>query len=112
MIIANHKLNALDALFTVIEQIERYDYIAVGERIINIAATTAAIIIGVATYVITALQLFWLQHGESIMVDAFRIIVNLVDYTHELYQFGAETRRFIAKTLNYCMDRAYYSAIA
>ena len=112
MITANYKLNALDALFSAIEQIEQFDYIKLGERIIDKAIIAAAIIYGITSYIITACQLWWEDNGERIMVGTVRAIINLVDYTHELYLFGTETKRFITKTLNYCMDRVYYSAIA
>lgn len=112
MIIANRTLNIIDTAFSALEQIERVDYIKLGERIIDKAIITAAIIYGVATYIITACQLWWEDNGDAVMAGAFKLIINLVDYTHELYLFGTETKRFIVKTTNYLMDRAYYSAIA
>ncbi len=109
MIIANRTLNVIDTAFTVIEQIERIDPVAIGEKVINIIATAAAVIIGVATYVITALQLLWLQHGDSIMANAVRFIINTADYCHELYIIGTETKRYIAKRTAKLADYTYYA---
>ena len=112
MIINNRALNALDALFIIADRVEQIDYIAIGERVIDKAIITAAVIYGVATYIITALQLFWLQHGDFIMAITLRFIINTADYCHELYQMGADFRRFITKTFGFITDRLYYSAIA
>ena len=112
MIIANRTLSIIDGAFTIIDRVERVDYIKLGERIIDKAIITAAIIYGVATYIITACQLWWEDNGDAVMAGAFKLIINLVDYTHELYLFGTETKRFIVKTFGFITDRLYYSAIA
>ena len=112
MIITNRTLSIIDTAFTIIDRIERVDYVALGETVINIIATTAAIIVGVASYIITALQLFWEDHGQSIIINTVRFIINFADYCHELYQLGAETKRFITKSTNFLADRAFYTIAA
>ena len=109
MIIANRALNAIDIAFIIIGRIERIDYIKLGEQIIDKAIITAAVIYGIASYIITALQLFWLQHGDSIMANAVRFIVNTADYCHELYIIGTETKRYIAKRTAKLADYTYYA---
>jgi hypothetical protein len=112
MITTNYNLNALNALFTTAEKVADYDYVKTGRVIIDRAVIAAAIIIGVATYIITALQLFWLENGERIMIAVTRFIINLVDYSHELYKFGQETRRFVSQTANRLADSVFYTIAA
>lgn len=112
MITTNAKLNALDALFTLTEQIERVDYVAAGERIIHTAATIAAVIIGVATYLITALQLFWLEHGEAIITNAVRVTFLIADAIGTTYYLGRNLRPAANRLVAQLTDGIYYIATA
>lgn len=109
MIIANRTLNVIDSAFNVIEQIERYDYIAVGRNVIDKAIILTAVIVAVTTYVITALQLFWLEHGDTIIINSVRLVVNTIDFAHEVFVFGTKTKRFATKTLNLVADSAFFT---
>jgi hypothetical protein len=112
MIIANRTLSVIDAAFNVIEQIERIDYIALGRTVIDKAVITAAVIVAVATYVITACQLFWLDHGDRIIINSVRLVINTIDFAHEVYVIGQQSRRFITKTLNLAADSAFFTIAA
>ena len=112
MYATNTTLNIIDSAFSVIEVIADYDYVKSGERIIALIATAAAIIIGVATYCTTALQLFWEEHGESIMTNALRAIIIAADFAGNCYYAGRDFRRFMNTESARIMDRAYYSLIA
>jgi hypothetical protein len=112
MIITNAKLNALDALFFIAEQIERIDPVAIGEKVINISATAAAIIIGVTSYVITALQLFWLEHNETIITNAVRFTFFIADTIGAVYYAGVNSRPVITHWAARLIDRVYFTAIA
>lgn len=112
MFTTNTKLNAIDALFTAIEQIERYDYVAVGETVINITATAAAVIVGVASYVITALQLWWEDNGQSIITNAVRFTFLIIDTIGAVYYAGVNSRPVIAYWGNRIIDRVYFTAAA
>ena len=109
MITTNAKLNALDALFTAIEQIERYDYVATGEKVINFFATAAAIIYGVATYIITACQLFWEDYNEAIIVGAIRFTFLIADTIGAVYYAGVNSRPVIIRWANHLADSAFYA---
>jgi hypothetical protein len=112
MITTNAKLNALDALFTLTEQIERVDYVAVGERIIYTAATIAAIITGVVTYLITALQLFWLDNGERIIINAVRLTFIIIDAIGATYYLGRNLRPTVNRLVAQLADGVYYMVAA
>ena len=109
MIIANRTLNVIDTAFSIIDRIERTDYIALGNTVINIAATTAAIIMAVTTYIITAVQLWWEDYGTTITTNGFRFIINLIDYSHELFVMGREFRKFTSKIANRAADNCFYA---
>lgn len=109
MTIANRTLTIIDVAFSIIDRIERVDYIALGETVINTAATLAAVIIAVSTYIITALQLWWEDYGTIIITNCTRFVINLIDYTHELFVMGQELRRFASKTANRAADTCFYA---
>lgn len=112
MITTNYNLNALDALFTAAERIERYDPVAVGRTIIDKAVIAAAIIIGVATYIITALQLWWCDNGDRILTFAVQAIINTIDFSRELFILGQQTRRVINTLTARAADTAFYAITA
>lgn len=110
MFTANNTLNIVDSAFTALDRIERIDYIKLGDDAINIVATLAAAIVAVTTYVVTALQLFWMEHGERILTVAFQIVVYTVDFAHDLYVAGTDLRRFMANLSSRSVDRLFYTA--
>jgi len=111
MYATNTTLNIIDSAFSVIEVIADYDYVKSGERIITIIATAAAIIIGVATYCTTALQLFWEEHGESIMTNALRAVIIAADFAGNCYYTGRKLRVIANSATAQFTDRIYYTAI-
>lgn len=108
----NTALNIFDAIFTALDEIEQIDYIALGEKAIAYAATFAAFIVATATYVYTALRLFWLDNGEQILTFAFVTIFNAADFAHDLYIAGGDLRKFVNLSTAYIADSAYYLAAA
>ena len=108
----NAGLNTLDALFVIADRIERIDPVAIGEKVINITATAAAVIIGVASYIYTALLLWWDDHGQSVIVNVTRFTFFIIDAIGATYHAGRKLR----PTLNYwaarVIDRVYYTATA
>ena len=112
MIIANRTLNVIDTAFTVIEQIERIDPVAIGEKVINIIATAAAVIIGVATYVITALQLLWLEHGETVIISAVRFTLITADTLGATYYAGRKLRPLVNHWTARLTDTLFYAFAA
>lgn len=112
MIIANRTLNVIDTAFNVIEQIERVDPVAIGEKVINITATAAAVIMGVASYVITALQLWWEDNGQSIITNAVRFTFIIADTIGAVYYAGVNSRPIINQWVARLADEVYFTAAA
>ena len=108
----NTALNIFDGFFIALEQVSEFDYIALGEKAITFALTFAACIVATATYVYTALRLFWLENGEQILTFAFVTVVNTADFAHSLYEAGQDLRRFTNYATAYIADSAYYLATA
>ena len=103
----NNSLNIVDSVFTILDRIERVDYVAVGDAVINFVATLAAAIVAVITYVVTALQLFWMEHGEHILTVAFRFTVWILDTIGAVYYAGVNSRPVLTLWANRVMDSAY-----
>ena len=112
MFTTNTTLNVIDSAFSVIEVIAEHDYKKSAERLIAIIATAAAIIIGVATYIFTATQLFWLEHGERIITRAFQAVIIAADFAGNCYYTGRKLRVIANSATAQFTDRIYYTAIA
>ena len=112
MIIANRTLTALDVMFSVTEQIADFDYVALGEKALNVIATLTAIIVAVATYVSTALQLFWLENGEVIITNVFRIVINTMDFAGACYYAGRNFRPVANRLTARVADGIFYAFAA
>jgi hypothetical protein len=104
----NTTLNIIDSAFGLIETVSEFDYIAFGNRIITIIATVAAIIIGTASYVSTAAQLFWEEHGEVIMTRTFQVIIFTLDFAGNCYYTGRNFRIIANSAVAQLADSAYY----
>jgi hypothetical protein len=109
MIIANRTLNVIDSAFIIVDRIERVDCIKLGRTVIDKAIILAAVIVAVTTYVITACQLWWLTHSETIIISTTRFVINTADFAHEVFVMGQELRRFITKTFNLAADSAFFT---
>ena len=108
----NTALNVVDFGFETLERIERFDYIALGEKVINITATLAAVVVAVVTYVVTALQLFWLEYGETITVNTVRFTVATVDFAGACFFAGRKLRPVVNTWVARLADSAYYGLVA
>ncbi len=112
MFAINRTFNVIDTAFTSLEAISEFDYIAVGEKVINISATVAAIVVGVCSYVWTALLLFWEDNGEVITVGATRFVINIVDFAGWCYHTGRKVRPVVTHNLNRLADAAFFTLAA
>ena len=106
----NNSLNIVDSVFTILDRIERVDYIKLGDDAITIVATLAAAIVAVTSYVVTALQLFWMEHGEHILTVAFQTVVYTADFANDVYTSGTALRRFVGSLSDRYLDRLFYTA--
>jgi hypothetical protein len=109
MYATNAGLNVLDALFTLLEKVSEIDCTKLGRTVIDKAIIATAVIVAVTTYVITACQLWWLTHSETIIISATRFVINTADFSREVFVMGQELRRFITKTLNLAADSAFFT---
>jgi len=106
----NATLNAFDFVFGAFEKVSEIDYVKLGDDVIKRAAAFAAVVVGVVTYVVTALQLFWLEHGEIILKRAVQTVFITVDFAGELLIAGRDFRRFANRVTAQVADRAFYAA--
>ena len=108
----NTALNVADFGFETLERIERFDYSALGEKVIKFSATVAAVVVAVVTYVVTALQLFWLEHGEAITVNAIRFTVATADFAGACFFAGRKLRPVVNHWVARLADSAFYGLAA
>lgn len=106
----NTALNTLDFSFATAERISEFDYVAFGQTVINVTATTTAIVTGFVSYVWLALQLFWEDHGETITVGATKSIILTVDFAGNCLIAGRKFRVLVNQVLSTSADRAFYLA--
>ena len=109
MFITNRYLTALDVIFNAAEVIERYDAVAVGERVINISATLAAIVIGVCSYVWTALMLWWEDNGDRTLTAIVRFTFLFIDACGFCYYAGRKLRPVANRYCARLADSAFYA---
>lgn len=108
----NATLNVFDFGFGVLEKVSEFDVVEFGENVIENVATVAAIVVGVATYVWTALMLFWLENGETITKRAVQFVFLTVDFAGELLMAGRDFRAFINKATARFSDGVFYTLAA
>jgi len=112
MFITNRTLTAVDYLFSAAGIIEDFDYVKTGERIIHYTATIAAVIVGIITYAVTALQLFWLEHSETIIITTTRFMITLADFTGDCYHTGRKLRPVVTHNLTRLADTVFFKLAA
>lgn len=106
----NTALNILDINFTILEKISEFDYVALGQNVINFVTVTAAIVSGFCSYIWLALQLFWEEHGETITVGSVKFTFGLVDFAGECLLTGRKLRPVVNGLTASLTDRVYYLA--
>jgi hypothetical protein len=112
MFTANRTLTALDIIFASVEQIADFDYVALGEKTLNVILTLTAIIVGVATYVSTAVLLWWEDNGESTLIAATRFIFTVVDFAGACYYAGRNIRPVANRLTAQLADGLFYALAA
>ncbi len=108
MFATNRYLNAADVVFNATEVIASYDYVAAGDRVIQSVATASAIVVGVVTYIVTALQLFWCEHGDTILTAIVRFTFILMDACGSVYYAGRNFRPVANRYCALATDSAFY----
>ena len=116
MFISNRYLSALNLMFTGLEQISEFDYVAVGEKVINFVITAVATIVAVSTYVYTAAQLWWDSHGTTVKQSAMVILTQTVRFTFifadacgAVYHAGRKLRPVANRWVSQVADSTFYT---
>ena len=90
------------------KKLKEFDYIQFGEDVIKFAATVSAIVVAVVSYVWTAFQLWWLDNGETVKVNTFRFVVNLIDAIAAFVIAIPKVYRSLTLNLNRLVDYVFY----
>jgi hypothetical protein len=112
MIIANRTLTALDIIFASVEQIAEFDYVDLGEKALNVIATLTAIIVAVATYVYTALLLWWEDNGEVTITRVVQFTFWFIDAVGATYHAGVNSRPVVNRLTARVADGIFYAFAA
>lgn len=108
----NATLNVFDFGFGVLEKVSEFDYVQFGDTAIKRVAAIAAVVVGVFTYVVTALQLFWMDNGEVISKRAVQFVFLTVDFAGEMLMAGREFRCFVNRLTAQVSDGVFYALAA
>ena len=90
------------------KKLKEFDYIQFGEDVIKFAATVSAIVVAVVSYVWTAFQLWWIDNGETVKVNTFRFVVNLIDAIAAFVIAIPKVYRSVTLNLNRLVDYVFY----
>lgn len=112
MFATNRTFNVIDTAFIGLETLSEFDYVAFGDKVINATATVCAVTVAVVSYIVTALQLFWLEHGQVITVSAIRFVINAVDFAGACYHAGRNFRPVVVHNANRLADAAFFTLAA
>ena len=112
MFAINRYLTVADVAFSSLEVISKFDYVSVGNKVITATATICAVIVAVVSYIVTALQLFWLEHSETIIINTVRFIFTLADFAGDCYHIGRKLRPIVIHNLNRLTDTVFFKLTA
>ena len=90
------------------KKLKEFDYVQFGENVIKTAATFAAIVVGVVSYVWTALQLWWEDNGEATQVNLIRFIVNVIDFIGSVAYETPKVYRWVKLNSNRLIDSLFF----
>ena len=91
-----------------VKQLKEFDYVKFGDNVIQFAATVYAVVVGVFSYVWTALQLWWDDNGETVQVNTIRIVVNLIDFIAAIVIATPKVYRWVKLNSNRLVDSLYF----
>lgn len=91
--------------------ISEIDYVKLGNDVIKHTATVAAIVVGVISYLYTAFQLWWNDNGETVKVNLFRFIVNMIDFIAFFVGGCIEVYGWVKLNTNRLVDSLFFNYI-
>jgi hypothetical protein len=90
------------------KKLKEFDYVQFGQNGIKTAATFAAIVVGVVSYVWTALQLWWEDNGEATQVNFIRFVVNVIDFIGAIVTETPKVYRWVQLNSNRLIDSLFF----
>jgi hypothetical protein len=90
------------------KKLKEFDYVQFGEDVIKFSATATAVVIGVVSYVWTALQLWWEDNGETTQVNFIRFLVNVIDFIGAIAYATPKVYRWVQLNTNRLIDSVYF----
>ena len=90
------------------KKLKEFDYVQFGENVIKTAATFAAVVVGVVSYVWTALQLWWEDNGEATQVNLIRFVVNVIDFIGAVAYATPKVYRWVKLNGNRLIDSLFF----
>ena len=82
-------------------------------KTINALAFTAAVIVGVTSYIFTAFQLWWEENGDEVTAKFAAFVEKVEEAIDVTYQLGRDFRPVIEDLgvkLSWLVDQAFYKA--
>ena len=100
-------INTADTILSLIESARINER---AQQVIYYTATACAVIIAIASYLSTATQLWWLDHGDEVIAKSKKFLNTFAAVCLGLYQTGVELRPVANRLTATIADRAYYLA--
>ena len=80
--------------------------------LVLLAATVAAVLVAVSTFLYRNARAFWAAHGETIQFQFALFVERLELSIEKVYQLGAASRPVLTRWFNWLLDRAFYQLAA
>ena len=95
-----------------IDDVAEFDYVAAGEKALNLMITIVAVIVGVTQYAYTALMLWWEENDESVISICQTAGESIKAFALGCYNAGKQFRPVANYYVAMVADSAYRKAIA
>ena len=100
--------NSFPPVDAAIVKLKEFDYVQLGEDVIKYTATVSAVVVGIVSYVWTALQLWWEDNGEATQVNLIRFVVNVIDFIGEFVIATPKVYRWAQLNTNRVVDSLFF----
>ena len=100
--------NSFPPVDAMVKKIQEFDYVKFGDNVIEFSATAYAIVVGVFSYVWTALQLWWEDNGEATQVNFIRFVVNVIDFIGAVVTETPKVYRWVKLNGNRLIDSLFF----
>jgi hypothetical protein len=101
-------VNSFPPVDAAVNKLKEFDYVQFGEDLIQFTATVSAVVIGIASYVWTAFQLWWDDNGETVQVNFIRFVVNVIDFIGAVAYATPKVYRWMQLNTNRLIDSLFF----